>query len=66
MELIITIGVRDKHWNALAAREVKLQAETVDDLADIAADMHRGLGELIQRTLAEAAKEATDAGGVVE
>ena len=66
MELIITIGVRDKLWNTLSAREVRLQAETVDDLADIAADIYAGLGQLIQRTLAEAAKEAADPAGVVE
>jgi hypothetical protein len=59
MELRIKIEVRGDSWNTLSAREVKLQAETVDDLAEVAADMHRGLGELIQRTLAEAAKEAT-------
>lgn len=60
MELLITIGVRGDDWKSLAARGVKLQAETIDDLSAVAADMHRGLGELIQRTLAEAAREAAD------
>jgi len=65
MQLVITIEVKGDSWRNLAERRVTLQAFDDKDLADVAADMHRGLGELIQRTLAEAAKEAADAGGVV-
>jgi hypothetical protein len=58
MELRIEIRVLDDDWNTLSARNVTLQAFDDKDLADVAADMHAGLGQLIQRTLAEAAKEA--------
>ena len=66
MELRIEIRVLDDDWNTLSARNVTLQAFDDKDLADVAADMHAGLGHLIQRTLTEAAREAADAAGVVE
>lgn len=59
MDLKITIRV-NAGWRPVAERRLTLQAETVEDLAEVAADLHRGLGELIQRTIREAAAAAEE------